>query len=101
MSNRFTANMIGFQTILIREIKRILRIWMQTLLPPAITMTLYFIIFGTLIGARIGNMEGFNYMQYIAPGLITILMAMWCHHFSALNSVGILKSYWCRLCPIT
>ncbi|NNC97948.1 MAG: ABC transporter permease, partial [Gammaproteobacteria bacterium] len=70
MSSRMTENLIGFQTILIREIKRILRIWMQTLLPPAITMTLYFIIFGTLIGARIGNMEGFNYMQYIAPGLI-------------------------------
>jgi len=70
MGNRTAANFIGFQTILIREIKRILRIWMQTLLPPAITMTLYFIIFGTLIGSRIGNMEGFNYMQYIAPGLI-------------------------------
>jgi len=70
MTNRTAANLIGFQTILIREIKRILRIWMQTLLPPAITMTLYFIIFGTLIGSRIGDMEGFNYMQYIAPGLI-------------------------------
>ena len=72
MSNRTAANLIGFQTILIREIKRIMRIWMQTLLPPAITMTLYFIIFGTLIGSRIGNMEGFSYMQYIAPGLIML-----------------------------
>jgi ABC-2 type transport system permease protein len=38
--------------------------------PPAITMTLYFIIFGNLIGRRIGVMDGFDYMQYIAPGLI-------------------------------
>ena len=56
MTSRGRSNLIGFQTILTREIKRILRIWMQTLLPPAITMTLYFIIFGSLIGSRIGNM---------------------------------------------
>ena len=47
-----------------------MRIWVQTIVPPAITMTLYFIIFGNLIGRRIGSMEGFDYMQYIAPGLI-------------------------------
>lgn len=47
-----------------------LRIWIQTIVPPAITMTLYFVIFGNLIGRRIGTMEGFDYMQYIAPGLI-------------------------------
>jgi ABC-2 type transport system permease protein len=49
---------------------RVLRIWIQTIVPPAITMTLYFIIFGNLIGRRIGTMDGFDYMQYIAPGLI-------------------------------
>ncbi|MCG8370859.1 MAG: ABC transporter permease [Proteobacteria bacterium] len=49
---------------------RVLRIWVQTIVPPAITMTLYFIIFGNLIGRRIGAMDGFDYMQYIAPGLI-------------------------------
>ena len=49
---------------------RVLRIWVQTIVPPAITMTLYFIIFGNLIGRRIGSMDGFDYMQYIAPGLI-------------------------------
>lgn len=70
MTNRTKTNLIGFQTLLHKEITRILRIWMQTLLPPAITMTLYFIIFGKLIGSRIGVMDGFNYMQYIAPGLI-------------------------------
>jgi ABC-2 type transport system permease protein len=61
---------IGFATIVIREFSRIMRIWGQTLVPPAITATLYFIIFGSLIGQRIGQMHGFSYMQYIAPGLI-------------------------------
>jgi ABC-2 type transport system permease protein len=67
---RYRENWIGFQTIVLKELSRILRIWMQTLLPPVITMTLYFIIFGSLIGKRIGAMGGFDYMQYIAPGLI-------------------------------
>lgn len=61
---------VAFQTILVKEIRRFLRIWPQTLLPPAITMTLYFVIFGNLIGSRIGEMGGFDYMQYIVPGLI-------------------------------
>ncbi|MEP5765613.1 MAG: ABC transporter permease [Halieaceae bacterium] len=61
---------IAFQTILIKEVRRYLRIWPQTLLPPAITMTLYFVIFGTLIGSRIGEMGGFSYMQFVVPGLI-------------------------------
>jgi ABC-2 type transport system permease protein len=58
------------QTIVRKEVIRVLRIWVQTIVPPAITMTLYFIIFGNLIGRRIGTMDGFDYMQYIAPGLI-------------------------------
>jgi ABC-2 type transport system permease protein len=53
-----------------REIRRFLRIWTQTLLPPVITMVLYFVIFGSLIGSRIGQMEGFNYADFVAPGLI-------------------------------
>lgn len=57
-------------TIVRKEIRRFLRIWVQTLIPPAITIVLYFVIFGQLIGARIGEMAGFNYMQYIVPGLI-------------------------------
>jgi ABC-2 type transport system permease protein len=61
---------IGYKTIVRKEITRILRIWGQTIVPPAITMTLYFIIFGELIGRRIGEMGGFTYMQYIVPGLI-------------------------------
>ncbi|MGB1221666.1 MAG: ABC transporter permease [Alcanivoracaceae bacterium] len=61
---------IAFVTIVTREVRRFLRIWPQTLLPPAITMSLYFVIFGNLIGSRIGDMGGFDYMQYIVPGLI-------------------------------
>lgn len=61
---------IGFQTIVRREYGRIIRIWGQTLVPPAVTAALYFLIFGSLIGRRIGQMSGVDYMQYIAPGLI-------------------------------
>jgi ABC-2 type transport system permease protein len=61
---------VAFTTILIREIRRFMRIWQQTLLPPAITITLYFVIFGTLIGPRIGSMSGFSYIEFVAPGLI-------------------------------
>jgi ABC-2 type transport system permease protein len=70
MSMRLRENLIGLQTIVYRELKRVLRIWVQTLVPPAITITLYFIIFGGLIGRRVGQMGGYDYMAYIAPGLI-------------------------------
>jgi ABC-2 type transport system permease protein len=65
-----SLNWVGFKTIVRKEVTRILRIWGQTIVPPAITMTLYFIIFGELIGRRIGEMHGFTYMQYIVPGLV-------------------------------
>ncbi len=61
---------IAFNSILRKEIKRFTRIWLQTLLPPVITMTLYFVIFGKLIGSRIGEMNGVDYAQFVAPGLI-------------------------------
>lgn len=64
------AQYIALKTILIKEVLRFVRIWVQTILPPAITMMLYFVIFGNLIGSRIGEMGGFTYSQYIAPGLI-------------------------------
>ncbi|USD64840.1 ABC transporter permease [Vibrio sp. SCSIO 43136] len=60
----------AFRSLLYKEVNRFMRIWVQTLVPPAITMTLYFIIFGNLIGSRIGEMSGFSYMAYIVPGLI-------------------------------
>ena len=63
-------NWIAFKTLVTKEFIRVIRIWVQTIVPPAITMTLYFIIFGSLIGRRIGSMDGYDYMQYIAPGLI-------------------------------
>ena len=66
----YKRNWVGLKTIVFKEVVRVLRIWVQTIVPPAITMTLYFIIFGNLIGRRIGVMDGFDYMQYIAPGLI-------------------------------
>lgn len=63
-------NLTALYTISRREVTRILRIWGQTLVPPAITMTLYFLIFGSLIGSRIGDMGGFDYMDFIVPGLV-------------------------------
>lgn len=63
-------NWVGYKTIVRKEVVRILRIWGQTVVPPAITMSLYFIIFGNLIGSRIGDMGGFDYMQFIVPGLV-------------------------------
>ncbi|MDB3918850.1 ABC transporter permease [Luminiphilus sp.] len=61
---------IAFLTIMRKEVRRYLRIWTQTLLPSAITMSLYFLIFGTLIGKRIGTMGGVSYMEFVVPGLI-------------------------------
>jgi len=63
-------NRIALMTIVRREVARIIRIWGQTLVPPAITMTLYFLIFGGLIGSRVGEMGGYSYMQFIVPGLV-------------------------------
>lgn len=68
--NLLATNSIAFATLLHKEVRRILRIWVQTIIPPAITMTLYFVIFGSLIGRRIGEIDGVPYMTFIAPGLI-------------------------------
>ncbi len=68
--NLLRVNLVGLGTIILRETRRVVRIWVQTIVPPAITMTLYFVIFGTLIGQRIGEMGGVPYMTFIAPGLI-------------------------------
>lgn len=63
-------NLTGFLTLAGRESRRVIRIWKQTLVPPIITTSLYFLIFGKLIGGRIGEMNGVSYMQFIAPGLV-------------------------------
>ena len=71
---------VAFWTIFAKEIRRFARIWPQTLLPPAITTSLYFLIFGTLIGERIGEVKGVSYMEYIVPGVI--LMSVISHSYS-------------------
>lgn len=65
---------IAFITILIKEMRRFLRIWVQTILPPMITTALYFVIFGKMIGSQLAPIEGFSYMDYIVPGLIMMTM---------------------------
>jgi ABC-2 type transport system permease protein len=69
-ASRARAEWVGFSTIIIREFNRIVRIWGQTIVPPTVTATLYFVIFGSLIGRRVGQVGGYDYMQFIAPGLI-------------------------------
>ena len=71
---------IAFRTILIKEVLRFSRIWLQTVLPPMITTALYFVIFGKLIGSQIGDINGFSYMEFIVPGLI--MMAIISHSYA-------------------
>jgi len=79
------ANLIGLGTITRREVVRILRIWSQTLLPSAITMTLYFVIFGRMVGSRIGEVApGIGYIDYIVPGLI--MMAVITNSYGNISS---------------
>ncbi|MBA2779471.1 ABC transporter permease [Billgrantia kenyensis] len=75
---------IALWTLVVKEVKRFTRIWPQTLLPPSITMAMYFIIFGSLIGPRIGEMDGFSYMDFIVPGLI--MMAVITNSYSNVAS---------------
>ncbi|XDD41426.1 ABC transporter permease [Leptospira sp. WS60.C2] len=63
-------NLTALQTIIRREWIRIIRIWVQTLIPPVITMALYFLIFGELVGRQIGKIGNFTYIDFIVPGLI-------------------------------
>jgi ABC-2 type transport system permease protein len=62
----------SLRTLVVKEIKRFFRIWQQTLIPSVVTTILYFVIFGSFIGTRIGQMGGFDYMQFMAPGLIML-----------------------------
>ncbi len=70
LQERLKSNLIGLQTIVIKEVTRLIRIWPQTIVPPVITTTLYFIIFGKVIGSRVGEMSGVTYMEFIVPGLV-------------------------------
>ncbi|MCA1853065.1 MAG: ABC transporter permease [Beggiatoa sp.] len=69
-SPRFDRYLVAYKTIVVKEVTRFVRIWIQTILPTGVSMSLYFIIFGQLIGPRIGEIAGYRYIQYIAPGLI-------------------------------
>jgi len=77
-------NSIALKSILHKEIQRFMRIWVQTLVPPAITISLYFVIFGALIGSRIGPMGGYDYMTFIVPGLI--MMSVITNSYSNVSS---------------
>ncbi len=78
---------VALKSIWTKEIHRFMRIWVQTLVPPVITMTLYFVIFGNLIGSRIGEMHGFTYMQFIVPGLIRLLNAVFAKTFDDISLI--------------
>ena len=66
----FSIYFTALKSLAVKETNRYLRIWVQTLVPPVITTSLYFVIFGKMIGDRIGDMGGFSYMEFIVPGLI-------------------------------
>ena len=81
---KFEDTLVALGTITRKQVTRINRIWTQTLLPSAITLSLYFVIFGSLIGPRIGDMGGFDYMSFIVPGLI--MMAVITNAYSNVSS---------------
>ena len=80
MTNNLNIQLIAYKTIVRKEVLRFSRIWKQTLIPPVITNILYFIIFGNLIGGRIGNIENFSYTDFIFPGLL--LMSVITHSYT-------------------
>lgn len=86
--------LIAYQTLLYKELIRIFRIWPQTIMPPAITMTLYFLIFGKLVGSQLRPMDGFTYMQYIVPGLVmmSIITNSYIHASSSFFSMKFQRS---------
>ena len=86
--------LVSLTTLIRKEIKRYLRIWVQTLVPPAVTMSLYFVIFGSLIGPRIGTMDGLDYIQFMIPGLImmSVITNSYANVVSSFYSVKFQKS---------
>ena len=92
--NRRSEIIVGLTTLIRKEIKRFLRIWVQTLVPPAVTMSLYFVIFGSLIGPRIGTMDGLDYIQFMIPGLImmSVITNSYSNVVSSFYSVKFQKS---------
>lgn len=84
VENEYRYHWVAFVTLFTKEVRRFMRIWPQTLLPPAISMALYFVIFGSVIGSRIGTMGGFSYMTYVLPGLV--MMSVITNSFSNVAS---------------
>ncbi len=84
VNGEYRYHWVAFVTIFAKEVRRFMRIWPQTLLPPAISMVLYFVIFGAVIGSRIGTMGGFSYMTYVLPGLV--MMSIITNSFSNVAS---------------
>ena len=80
INNNFRIQITAYNTIVRKEVLRFSRIWKQTLIPPVITNILYFIIFGNLIGERIGQIESFSYTDFIFPGLL--LMSVITHSYT-------------------
>ena len=74
----------ALMTLTRKEVVRVLRIWQQTLLPPVITMGIYFVVFGRFLGGRIQEIDGYPYIQFIVPGLI--MMATITNSFSNVAS---------------
>ena len=68
--SQLKRNLVAYVTITRREILRFSRIWIQTLVPPVVMTGLYFVIFGNLIGQKIGVMDGISYIDFIMPGLV-------------------------------
>ena len=79
-----TYNTVAYMTLVRREVKRFMRIWIQTLTPPVVTTSLYFLIFGKLIGSRVGLVNGVSYIDFIAPGLI--MMSLLTNAYSNVSS---------------
>ena len=67
---------IAYKTIVFKEVRRFARIWIQTIIPPVITTSLYLLIFGGLMGSRIGQMQGVDYLHFIVPGIILMTVIM-------------------------
>ena len=78
--------LVSYQTIVIREVTRFTRVWLRTLIPPAVTTGLYFIIFGTLMGERIGSMDGLPYSDFMMPGLLMLSVVL-CSYTNVASSV--------------
>lgn len=89
------SNLIAFQTIVRKEVTRFLRIWSQTLLPPVITQSLYFIIFGAFIGSQVADINGISYMAFIIPGLVMmgVINSSFMNVVSSFYSSKFMKNY--------